>query len=52
MTLNLDDPNDVALMSDLEGKIDGMIDEYNQHVLSVSDNAIIESLLDSATPGV
>ena len=47
MTLDFGNHDDAALIRDLESKIDGMIEEYNQHVLPVSNNAIIENLLDS-----
>ena len=47
LTMELDDPEDAALLQELEGKIDGMISEYDQHVLPVSDEAMIESLLDA-----
>ncbi len=43
----LTDGEYASLISDLEAKIDGMIAEYPDHVLRITDDSAIQSLLDS-----
>ena len=47
LTLGLDELEDAALVRELEGKIDGMIAEYDEHVFLVPDNAMVANLFDS-----
>lgn len=47
MAIDLDNPEDASLAGGLESKIDNMIAEYGEHVFSVTDNTVIERLLDS-----
>jgi len=45
MALELGEPDNVALVTELENKIDGMIAEYDEHVFPVPDDALIQQLL-------
>ena len=47
MEIELDEPGNATFVADLEAKIDGMIAEYPRHVFRVTDNAMVERLLDS-----
>ena len=47
LTMELADPDNAALVTELEGKIDGMIAEYDEHVFPVPDDELIQQLLDS-----
>lgn len=47
LTMELNEPDNAALVAELEGNIDGMIAEYDEHVFLVSDNGLIQQLLDS-----
>jgi len=47
LTMELADPDNAALVAELEGKIDGMIAEYDEHVIPIPDDALIQQLLDS-----
>ena len=47
LTLELEDPDSAALVADLEGKINSMIDEYSEHIFLVRDDAQIQQLLES-----
>ncbi len=47
LTMELADSDNAALVAELEGKIDGMIAEYDEHVIAVPDDALIQQLLDS-----
>ena len=46
LTMELSEPDNAALVAELEGKIDDMIAEYDEHVFLVSDNSLIQRLLD------
>lgn len=45
MALELGEPDNAALVTELENKIDGMIAEYDEHVFPVPDDALIQQLL-------
>jgi HKD family nuclease len=47
LTLDLSVGDDKALADDVEKKIDGMIAEYDKHVLSLKDAAAVDALLKS-----
>ena len=47
MTMNLEDPEDAALVSDLERKIDAMIAKYSAHIFLVPSVERVEELLAS-----
>lgn len=47
LTMELADPDNAALVTELEGKIDGMIAEYDEHVFPVPDDALIQQLFES-----
>ena len=47
LSLALDNLEEASLAKELEDKIDGMIAEYDEHVLLVPDNAMVANLFDS-----
>lgn len=47
LTVSLEDPDNSSFLAGVESKIDGMIEEYRENVLPVSDDLLIQQLLDS-----
>jgi len=47
LMMELGDPDNATLIEELEGKIDDMIVEYNEHVFTITNNIMIKQLLDS-----
>lgn len=47
LTVSLEDPDNSSFLAGVESKIDGMIEEYRENVFPVSDDLLIQQLLDS-----
>ena len=47
MNMDITEPENATFIADLEAKIDDMIAGYPEHVFRVTDNGMVEGLLDS-----
>ena len=47
LAMDLCDPHGAALIEDVENKIDGMMQEYTEHVFAVPDENLIQELLNA-----